>query len=111
MKTTTKLALVGLILACAAGGVQAATARDNWENLCSSCHGTDGKAQNKLGRKLKIKDLTTAKAQARMKDEEMIKTMAEGVKVDGKEKMKPFKEELSPEDFQALVALVRSLKD
>jgi cytochrome c6 len=111
MKTTTKLALVGCCLTLAAGAAQAASARDNWENLCSSCHGTDGKAQNKMGRKLKIKDLTTAKAQARMKDAEMLKTIAEGVVVDGKEKMKAFKAELTPDDMKALVAFVRTLKD
>lgn len=111
MKTTAKIALVGLLMACVTGGAQAATARDNWENLCSSCHGTDGKAQNRMGKKLKIKDLTTAKTQARMKDDEMIKVMTEGVTVDGKVKMKSFKKELTVEDCQALVALVRTLKD
>ena len=110
MKTTTKIAVASLALALTAGAAQAATARDNWENLCTSCHGTDGKAQNKMGNKLKIKDLSTAKAQDRMKDEDMSKAITEGIKVDGKEKMKAFKEELSADEIKDLVAHIRKFK-
>ena len=111
MKTTTKLAIASFVLVFATGAAQAATARDNWENLCTSCHGTDGKAQNRMGKKLKIKDLSTAKAQARMKGEDMSKAITEGIKVDGKEKMKSFKGKLTPDEIKDLVAHVRTLKD
>jgi len=110
MKTTTKVALSSLTLALLTGVALAAPAADNWDNLCASCHGSDGKAQTKTGKKLKLKDYTDAKVQAEMKDDEMAKAITEGVKVDGKEKMKSFKDELSVDEIKDLVAFVRKLK-
>ncbi len=111
MNTTTKLALVGCCLTLAPGVTQAATATENWETLCSSCHGTDGKAQNKMGKKLKIRDFSSAKVQAKLKDEDMVKAMTEGIKDHDKELMKSFREKLTPEDIAALVTFIRKLKE
>ena len=61
MNNTTKIALSTLALALAAAVASAAPAAENWENLCASCHGADGKAQTKTGKKLKLKDYTDAK--------------------------------------------------
>ena len=110
MKTTTKLALSSLALALATGVALAAPASDNWDNNCASCHGSDGKAQTKTGKKLKIKDYTDASVQAAMKDEEMVKAITDGVKVDGKEKMKAFKDEISTAEITDLVAYIRKFK-
>ncbi len=109
MKTTTRLALAGIALALATAA-QAATPAENWENLCASCHGADGKAQTKMGKKLKIRDYTDAKVQAELKDEAMIKATADGVTVDGKEKMKGYKAELSADEIKDLVAHIRKFK-
>ena len=110
MKITTKIALTGFALTLATGVALAAPAAENWENLCASCHGADGKAQTKTGKKLKLKDYTDAKVQAEMKDDEMAKAITDGVKADGKEKMKAFKDEISAEEIKDLVAFVRKLK-
>ncbi|HVZ63358.1 MAG TPA: cytochrome c [Lacunisphaera sp.] len=110
MKTTTKLALASFALALAIGAAYAAPAADNWDNNCASCHGSDGKAQTKTGKKLKIKDYTDAAVQAAMKDEDMIAAITNGVKVDGKEKMKSFKDELSADEIKDLVAYIRKFK-
>jgi len=110
MKPTVRLAFVGLALSLSAGMAQAAPAADNWENLCASCHGTDGKAQTKTGKKLKIRDYTDAKVQAALSDEDLTKATAEGVKVDGKERMKGYKAELSPDEIKDLVAHIRKFK-
>jgi cytochrome c6 len=110
MKTTTKLALAGFALAFAAGAALAAPAAQNWDNLCASCHGADGKAQTKMGKKMKIRDYTDAKVQAELKDEAMIKATADGVTVDGKEKMKGYKAELSADEIKDLVAYIRKFK-
>ena len=110
MKTTTKIAVASLALAFAAGAALAATAPENWDNLCASCHGADGKAQTKMGKKLKIRDYSDAKVQAELKDDAMIKATADGVTVDGKEKMKAFKEELSADEIKDLVAHIRKFK-
>jgi cytochrome c6 len=110
MKTTTKIAIVGLALAFTAGASFAATAAENWENSCASCHGADGKAQTKQGKKLKIRDYTDAKVQAELKDDAMLQAILEGVKEGGKERMKGFKDELSEQEAKDLVAYIRGLK-
>jgi cytochrome c553 len=110
MKTTTKIALSSLALSLATGVALAAPAAENWDNLCSSCHGSDGKAQTKTGKKLKIRDYTDAKVQAELKDEEMLKAVTEGIKADGKEKMKAFKDEISADEAKDLVAYIRKFK-
>ena len=110
MNTKAKVALTGLALSLGTGVALAAPAADNWDNHCASCHGADGKAQTKTGKKLKLKDYTDAKVQAELKDEDMIKATAEGVVVDGKEKMKGFKSELSMDEIKDLVAHIRKFK-
>lgn len=110
MKTTTKIALSSLVLSLATGVAFAAPASENWDNNCASCHGADGKGQTKTGKKLKLRDYTDAKVQAGLKDEEMLKAVTEGVKMDGKEKMKAFKDELSADEIKDLVAYIRKFK-
>ena len=89
----------------------AAPAAENWENHCTKCHGADGKGQTKAGRKLQVKDYTDAKVQAEMTDEEMTKIITEGANDKaGKEKMKAYKGEISPDEIKDLVAYVRKFK-
>ena len=110
MKTKAKVAITGLALSLGTVVAIAAPAADNWDNHCASCHGSDGKAQTTSGKKLKLKDYTDAKVQAELKDEDMIKATTDGVMVDGKEKMKGFKTELSAEEIKDLVAHIRKFK-
>ncbi|MDI1248510.1 MAG: cytochrome c [Lacunisphaera sp.] len=110
MMTRTKIALTGIVLSLATGVAFAAPAADNWDNLCASCHGADGKAQTKIGKKMKIRDYTDAKVQAELTDEYIIKATADGVTVDGKEKMKGFKSELSADEIKDFVAFIRKFK-
>ena len=110
MKTTTKIALLCVTLPLITGLGYAASAQDNWDNDCASCHGADGKGQTKQGKKLKLRDYTDAKVQAELKDDDMLKAIVEGVKDNGKERMKGFKDELSADEAKDLVAFVRKLK-
>ena len=110
MNTKAKIALTGLALSLGSAVALAAPAAENWDNLCASCHGADGKAQTKTGKKLKLKDYTDAKVQAEMKDEEMVKAITAGIKIDGKEKMKAFKDEISADEIKDLVAHIRKFK-
>ncbi|HWA28425.1 MAG TPA: cytochrome c [Lacunisphaera sp.] len=112
MKTTTKLMLFSLILPAAACVSYAASADENWENSCASCHGADGKGQTKQGKKLKLRDYSDPAVQAEMKDPDMLKAILEGVKDkdSGKERMKSFKDEISEAEAKDLVAFVRKLK-
>jgi cytochrome c6 len=76
---------------------------------CSICHGKDGKGQTKMGEKAGIKDLTDAKYQATFTDEQLLKMLKEGKKVDDKVKMKSYDTILSAEEMKAVIAYVRTL--
>lgn len=111
MKNSTKIALAAASFALVTALSQAAPVAENWENLCQKCHGADGKAQTKTGKKLQIRDYTDAKVQAELKDEEMATAIADGVKDKaGKERMKGYKDELSAQDISELVAYIRKMK-
>jgi len=88
----------------------AADAKENWENHCAKCHGSDGKGKTKMGQKLKVKDYTDPKVQEKLKDEEMIKITKEGVKEGDKTLMKGFADELSDAEIKALVEYIRKFK-
>lgn len=102
-----------LTLAFAAPGVISAWAgdvKDNWAKTCVKCHGEDGKGQTKMGQKAGVKDLTDAKLQTELKDDQAFKAIKEGIKdTEGKIKMKPA-EGLSDDEIKALVAHVRTFK-
>ena len=76
---------------------------------CAKCHGPDGKGTTKIGQKLGAKDLTDAKLQSQLTDDQIAKAIKEGVKEGDVQKMKPFPD-LSADDVKALVSYVRSLK-
>jgi cytochrome c6 len=92
-----------------AGSAWADTAEEIWTSKCKSCHGADGKAQTKEGRKDKIPDMTTPKWQAEMSDAEVRKIISDGSEKKGS-KMKAFKDKLSAEEIDSLVTYCRQLK-
>lgn len=110
MKTTNRLILGFAAVILGTSVSYAADAAANWEEHCASCHGATGKADTKMGQKLKLKDYSDAKVQAALTDEALLKATLEGVTVDGKQKMKPFAEKLKPDEAKALVTLIRSFK-
>ena len=110
MKHHINLTVAGVAFAAAAALSQGATAAENWENLCAKCHGADGKAQTKVGKKLNLRDYTAPKVQAELKDPDMIKAITDGVFDKGKEKMKAYKDEVSAAEIKDLVAFIRKLK-
>jgi mono/diheme cytochrome c family protein len=106
MKRTLVLAFLCVLTA---GATARADVKETWEKQCAKCHGADGKGDTKMGKKLEVKDYTSAKVQADMKDADMVKTIKEGKKDGDKTKMKAFSE-LSDADVKGLVELVRSFK-
>ena len=81
-----------------------------WEKSCASCHGMEGKADTKAGRKIGAIDFTDPKNQEKFTDEQMFKTIKEGVKdKKGKFTMKPA-ENVTDEQIKSLVAHVRAFK-
>lgn len=89
---------------------QAADAKENWEKHCAKCHGTDGKGQTNMGKKLKVKDYTDPKVQAEMKDEDIIKLTKEGKKEGDKTLMKGYADVLSEQEIKDMVGYVRKFK-
>jgi mono/diheme cytochrome c family protein len=88
----------------------APTAEENYKKHCAKCHGPDGKAQTRLGKKSGAKDLSDKQAQAKMTDEEVFKTIKFGRKNSkGEEKMDPFGEDMPDKEITELVAYVRTL--
>jgi cytochrome c6 len=110
MKHTCKVLAATVAFVAATALSHAASTSENWENLCTKCHGADGKGQTKVGKKLNLKDYTDAKVQAQLKDADMVKAIADGVTENGKERMKGFKADLSPAEINDLVAYVRKFK-
>ena len=104
--------MFGLVATLSTKGAEA---KENWDKICAKCHGVEGKADTKIGQKLGAKNLTDAKVQADMKDEDIAKAIKDGIKdADGKTKMKAFvtgaDTPLSDDEVKALVAYVRGLK-
>src|SRR3981189_2698286 len=79
-----------------------------WKAKCASCHGEDGKAQTKTGKKEKIEDMTSAEWQTHWTDEKMKKIILEGSK--DNTKMKPFKTKISDSDVDGLIKHIRGFK-
>ncbi len=108
MKLTHSLTV--LLCLAAATAASAADAQANWEEHCAKCHGVDGKGQTKMGKKLNIRDFSSAKVQAEFTDDQAFEAMKQGLmNAKGKVTMKAI-EGLSDEDMKALVPIVRSLK-
>lgn len=110
---------ISLLLATtfALAGVASATAGDSpfavkqyWSKNCAACHGVDGKADTKAGKKIGAINFTDPKNQEKYTDEQMFKTIQEGVKdKDGMFTMKPA-EKVNDEQIKLLIAHVRAFK-
>lgn len=102
-----KLIMLGAIIAGLALLSVRADTKAVFEKECSKCHGSDGKGDTKMGKKLGAKDYTDLKVQGEMKDENMAKVIREGLKEDGKTKMKPIKD-ITDAQIKELVAYMRA---
>jgi mono/diheme cytochrome c family protein len=83
-----------------------------WKAKCASCHGADGKGKTDQGTKMKISDLTDPAVQKKS-DADFKKIISEGVKTEKggvKQEMEGYKDSLTPEQIDALVAYIRTLK-
>ncbi|MDP1824470.1 MAG: cytochrome c [Archangium sp.] len=83
-----------------------------WKAKCSACHGVDGRGQTETGRKLLLPDFTRPQWQAKTTDELIRDRVTNGLleERDGvKKEMPAFKDELQPEQLEAIIALIRKL--
>ena len=100
----------GLVLTMLAAGVvfwgAPAAADDgaaNYKAKCAMCHGADGKGDTPVGKKMGIRDLTSADVQ-KMSDEELIT-----ITTKGKNKMPAYENKLSAAQIKDLVTYIRQL--
>lgn len=98
---------LALALALGAPALAESTPEENWTAKCASCHGANGKADTKLGKKHKVDDVTTAQWQSKHSDADIKKAIEDGVPGT---KMKGFKDKLAASEIDALVKHTRSLK-
>ena len=116
MKIRTAQWIVGLAaalpLAAAHAEVDKKTER-TWKSKCASCHGVDGKGQTDTGKKMGVKDYSTADWQKSKTDAQLKEAILNGVaarEVDGKkQEMDGYKGKFD-DQVDGLVALIRGLK-
>jgi mono/diheme cytochrome c family protein len=77
-----------------------------YKSRCSICHAADGSGNTAMGKKLKVRDLRSREVQ-RESDAGLTNIITNG-KTDGS-KMQGYKDRLTPEQIQQLVAYVREL--
>ena len=80
--------------------------KDVFTANCIPCHGPDGRARTPAGRKLHAKDLT----ESRLADDEIRKQVNEGHKDERGAVMPAFKGVLKPDQVDAVMAYVKSLR-
>jgi len=89
-----------------------------WKSKCKSCHGAEGKADTKEGKKLKIDDMSSDKWQTDWTDAKIKDVIVKGAKdKDGNPtKMKPFGPDaekgkgLTDEQIDLMVKFTRTFK-
>ena len=82
----------------------------NYKKRCASCHAADGSGNTKMGKKSGARDYRDAKVQGSFSDSVAFKAIKEGVKKNGKEKLKGYSSKFSDAEMKELVKYVRAFK-
>ncbi|MGH7994956.1 MAG: c-type cytochrome [Opitutaceae bacterium] len=109
MNKTVFLGLASSLLLAGPATRLAADAAANWTRDCAACHGRDGAGHTRVGHMLGVKDLRDPAYQKTFTDDGAFAGVRNGLKKDGKTKMKPFAGKLSDAAIKELVAYVRTL--
>lgn len=89
----------------------ATPAAEHWQRHCAKCHGADGKGDTSLGRRLGVKDYTSARVQAKLKDAQMAEATISGIyDHQGEARMRAYRGEFTPQEVAELVAYIRRFK-
>ena len=108
-----KRLITGAILVLAAlttTHLGAADGKALYEQHCAKCHGTDGKGDTKMGKKVGAKDYSNPKTWEGLTDAAAAKSIKEGLKdKDGKVVMKPT-EEIGDPEAKATIDYLKTLK-
>ena len=104
-----RILLAVLLIGAAARAEVDAKIVKTWKAKCASCHGVDGKAETETGKKAKISDFSKADWQKGKTDAQIKAAIENGTKK-GDAEMDPYKDKLSPEQIDGLVAYIRTMK-
>lgn len=74
-----------------------------FEQQCVGCHGSDGRAQTDMGKKVQAADLTSGAVQ--QQSDSQLEKVIKG----GKKKMPSFDQKLSDDEVRAVIAYIRQL--
>ena len=111
MKTSQSLSVFSTALALlAAPALFAATAAANFEEYCAKCHGLDGKAQTKMGKKMQVRDMTTETYKKEYDNAKATEVIAKGIVKDGKQIKEGYGQKLNAAEITALVEYVKTMK-
>ena len=83
-------------------------AERTWKAKCASCHGADGKGETDQGKKMKLKDMTSAEWHKTTTDAKIREAILNGVKSDAGE-MQAYKDSLSGDQVDGLVNYIHTL--
>jgi mono/diheme cytochrome c family protein len=99
--------LVGVLAAAisSAAAAQGADGKAVYEANCKKCHGATGKPSDAIKKMSPKIETFDAAFFANRNDAALIKGITEG-----KDKMKPFKDKLSPDEIAAVAKYIRTLK-
>jgi cytochrome c6 len=100
---TVTLTMLAASLALWSTPAAADDAAATYKAKCAMCHGADGKGDTPVGKKMGIRDLTSADVQ-KMSDAELIT-----ITTKGKDKMPAYENKLSAAQIKDMVAYIRQL--
>jgi cytochrome c553 len=102
--------LVVTLLGVTAAMAEADNSKANWSVDCAMCHGKKGGGDTPAGRMLGAPDYRDPKVQASFTDEDAFNAIKNGLRKDGRRKMKAFGGDLTDQDIRELVQYIRSFK-
>ena len=105
MRWLLAVALFSLVFALVLPPMAAAqSAMDTYKAKCAMCHGADGKGDTAMGKKMGLKDFSSADVQSKS-DADL-----NGIITNGKAPMPGYKGKLTDAQIDSLVKYIRSLK-
>jgi cytochrome c6 len=96
------------LVASVSTSAMAQSAADTYKGKCQMCHGASGAGDTPAGKKVGTKDFHSADVQ-KMSDDDLTKSIKDGVKKDGKTVMQAYGSKLSDDQVKDLVKYVRDL--
>jgi cytochrome c6 len=102
--------LIIAILGAAVAVGRADDVKTNWKHDCAMCHGADGNGDTPAGRHFGVSDYTDPKVQEKFTDKAAFNAIKQGIRKDGRMKMRAFAGKLTDAEIHDLIKYLRSFK-